>query len=304
MSVIATDAAARKNFFRYLALPFFIYEDPYFTKSRPQGITGADLVARIVAQVRIVDNCTIKRLQVPLSLTDLEKLSGWTRKAVRYFLDKCQKLKIFGYEVGPKMGTGKGTAPGIITYIYQQLLEDEWSRGAQQGASKGHTRGHEEKNLESRIKDSCRSQATDQPKPDPMFCPDSDDDPEPRTGAGPESQTVPADEPQAASDDAGPPKSSAKKVPARSPEFMAAWNAMPKMARKRSSLELTEKQWKKLSQQQRADAVRGIALWEDNEFAKGAHRWLRDHLWEGLLDVEEGPKRSSNYSREMDELYA
>lgn len=154
--------------------------------------------------------------------------------------------------------------------------------------------------------DTNRKRETGEKKDSPYSPPEGDEDPmaglEPQpqraAGAGPSKPASgagctnpdpqPSESQQAAPDGAGPPKNSAQKVPVRSAEFMAAWNAMPKMARKRSSLDLAEREWKKLKPHEREDVLRAIPIWEDNEYAKGAHRWLRDKLFQGLLDAEGG----------------
>jgi hypothetical protein len=152
---------------------------------------------------------------------------------------------------------------------------------------------HKESSLrsdsESAKADSCHPQADDDPfAPDPSRMGSGGAGPsKPASGAGcnnPDPQ--PAESQQAAPDGAGLPKNSAQKGSVRSAEFMAAWNAMPKMARKRSSLDLAEKEWKKLKPHEREDVLRAIPIWEDNEYAKGAHRWLRDKLFQGLIDAE------------------
>jgi uncharacterized protein YdaU (DUF1376 family) len=114
------------------------------------------------------------------------------------------------------------------------------------------------------------------------------------------SSTSSSPEPEAAKPSPKPKPERARAKPdgaAKSPagyteEFERAWKAMPLMARKRGSKPEAFKLWSKLSQEDRENAFTGIGLWEDNQYAMAAERWLKRQQWVSLLEAQrEKPKQ-------------
>src|SRR5262245_19368577 len=273
-------------------LPREISEDPYFTGEK-HVFSRIEALAWIAANVRWADNCVLKKWQETWSMRTLAKEWGWTLKRVRCFLEKLENK---GF-IRVSLGHIRGTAQIVITYLVQTLKGVEDQVGAQDRAQEGHSKGTSKKEHRNKVKKEEYSPGS--AKADPFF----PDEPEGATTEPPSSGFEEAVSPEAEPQSSPPPK--APRRSARSAgyteAFEAAWRAMPAMARKRGSKPEAMKLWAKLSDQERADAVAGIALWPDNEYAMAAERWLKRQGWIGLLEVgrerAEKPKQK-NYADE------
>ncbi len=102
---------------------------------------------------------------------------------------------------------------------------------------------------------------------------------------------------EAASSSTPPPESRArptrKSPDGYQPELEALWKAAPGMARKRGSKPECAKVWAKMTASERADAMAGVALWPDNEYAMAVDRWLKRKQWIGLLEAKAAERPSS-----------
>jgi hypothetical protein len=319
MSNIATDAHARKSFFHFRVIPDFIFEDAYFTRLRPGGITALDGLVRVVYRFRRSDNCVTKRLQTEVTLKTLAEEFGWTVKAVRYFIDKCLKLRIFGYELGTKRGKCRGTSHAKITYTYQQLLEDEWGKKGKRKGALGADLGRSDKESRNLKEDIGQDEPDRQPEAAREFYPD-DSDPEPAQpdGAGPHpepdqdygksnhSEASGAGTSQQPSEDYGKfedspaeagPKGSARDA-GYAEAFEKLWSTCPRRKGTKGSKAKAYAKWKRLSEEKRADAQRGAEIWAKrvgdviSEFSPMAQVWINGERWE--TEIEEHEPRAAD----------
>lgn len=272
--------------------PNGLFDHPYFTKEdRERPLSRREAVLWIAKHVRWTDNCTVRRGQGAWSLRYLAEAWRWTKDRVSRFLKQLEKLRIIRAETATVTATATATAQYVITYLFSTCYvapKAETATGARQQRD-GTATKTKEGNLDSEPKGSCGdghehpdgAEATATAEP-------SSSDP---SGAAKDSAPPP-----------GGPRPAARKSPAGySEDFEAAWKAMPSMARKRGSKPLAAKLWAKLSQEQRIDAMAGIAVWEDNQYAMAAERWLRDERWIGLLEAtreKEAKPKQRNYADE------
>lgn len=293
-------------------------DDPYFSKEK-HVFSRAEALAWIAANVRYVDNCTLKKWQESWSLRYLANAWGWTVKRVRCFLKACENR---GF-IRTSLGHIKGTAQIVITYMVQRLNwssdEDRAQVGAQQGHSKGTNKGGKE--TQEKKEDSCHPQADDDPfAPDPSRMGSGGAGPsKPASGAGctnPDPQ--PAESQQAAPNGAGHPRSARadrwKPGDGYPESFEVFWGACPKRCPKAGGAggkADVYRKWRRLKPHQQVIALRSAEAWaskregQDAAYTQKIIRWWNEGCWETAADDDAPRQRyEEEYNRFFEEMPA
>lgn len=296
---IATDSAGRnpqsEEIFEggWCHAPNGLFEHPYFNKEdRERPLSRREAVLWIAKHVRWTDNCTVRKGQGSWSLRYLAEAWRWTKNKVDRFLKQLEKLRIIRAETGTGSGTGSGTAQCVITYLFSTCYVAPKTNTGTEAGQKRDRSGTKTKegNLdsESEPKGSCAKQA-------PHECrfgfPDAA---EATATAEPTSRPSRAANPSPAPEE-GPPAKSPDGYP---DDFEAVWKAAPPRARERSGRPRAFAAWKKLSPDDRKRMASAIPLWKRDQYAKGMHLWIRDRLWESLLELaaeKAAPSSSRNW---------
>lgn len=257
--------------------------DPYFSKEK-HVYSRAEALSWIGANVRCVDNCTLKKWQETWSLRTLADAWGWTVKRVRCFLEACEKRGL----IGTSLGHIKGTAQIVITYLVQALNWSNESDGAQVGAQQGHSRGTSYETRRQGYREKKDSRAAHSAR---FGFPDAEDvlrataEPDPSSdipGAAEAKPSTPRRE-----------RARADKSPhGYSEEFERLWATFPDRSAGKGGKAPVYAKWLKLTPLERGAALEGAERWRENaktqdpQYVAMPSTWMNQRRWE----TEPAPK--------------
>jgi hypothetical protein len=291
----------------------FITEDFVAVPRRFTKIEGLSLEDR-GAFLDLCHLSAIADIQVVNGKTIITIVAGQLAHSVRWLAQRWSKTKDWVYsrlknwqKVGllklAKNATRDKTASDIVTLCHIRENSPASENDATQNATRSrHEHGQSKKRENGKKEDSCHPQAADQPEEDPF----AGLEPQPRpAGAGPSNPVPPLPSEPEPESVKSPPNSAAP--PRLYPEaFDNLWLKVPKAA-KRGGKSKPFAVWKKANATVRAEIERGVELWakrdgDRTEFVPMAQTWFNQRRWE--TEIETASPEQSDYSREMDELYA